>query len=73
MDASAEQELEAVTRFFVGMGAVASQAEVMAQQLLKRASQISAERNITKVAAVDLLLRNITEARAGRTPKHFHK
>ena len=71
MDASGEQELELIVRLFEGMGANKSQAEVMARQLLKRAGQISAERNVSKVAAVDLLLRQISEARAGRSPESF--
>lgn len=68
MSESAEEELETVTRLFTGMGAEQSQAEVMARQLLKRAGQLSAERGISKVEATEVLLRQISEARAGCTP-----
>jgi hypothetical protein len=68
MSESAEAELETVARLFTGMGAKQSQAEVMARQLLKRAGQLSAERGISKVAAVEQLLKQIVDAREGRTP-----
>lgn len=68
MSESAEAELETVARLFTGMGAEQSQAEVMARQLLKRAGQLSAERGISKVAAVEQLLKQIVDAREGRAP-----
>lgn len=59
------QELAGVTQLFVNLGAPAGQAEVMAAQLLKRAGQISEERQISKVEATETLLKQVIQARNG--------
>ena len=69
MSGSSEEAVAIVARLFVGMGAEQTQGETMARQLLKRAGQLSAERGISKVEATDILLRQIAEARAGKTPE----
>lgn len=58
-------EVAQVARIFVNLGAEVKQAEVMAAQLLKRAQQIAAERNISKVEATETLLKQVVEARQG--------
>lgn len=50
---------------FVNLGAPEKQAEVMAAQLIKRAAQISQEREISKVEATETLLKQVIEARQG--------
>ncbi|MGC6424498.1 MAG: hypothetical protein ACON4O_05870 [Lentimonas sp.] len=60
-----DQELAGVTRIFVNLGAESEQAKVMAAQLLKRASQIAEEREISKVEAAETLLKQVIEARSG--------
>ncbi len=62
------EELAAVTQLFINMGAESGQAEVMAGQLLRRAEQLAKEREISKVAAVDSLLRQVVQARQGIAP-----
>jgi hypothetical protein len=68
MNEPKEEEVITVSRFFKGMGADHEQAEVMARQLLKRAVQLSAERGLTIVESTGILLKQVTEARAGRAP-----
>ena len=58
-------EIEKVAELFIGMGASREQANVMAAQLLKRAEQIAEERGISKVAALESLLKQVLEARRG--------
>lgn len=58
-----ENHLELVEKLFLQMGSSEEQAKTMASQLLKRAKQISEERNITVVEAVDGLLKQIVDAR----------
>lgn len=65
MPDSHPDEVEKVARIFVNLGADASQAEVMAAQLLKRAGQISDERGISKVEATETLLKQVIQARQG--------
>lgn len=55
--------IEAVKSLFSKMGASKEQANIMVSQLLKRAEQISREREITKFEAVEALLKQIIQAR----------
>jgi hypothetical protein len=54
-----------VAQIFMNLGAPEAQAKVMAAQLLKRASQIAQERNISEVEAVETLLKQVIAARQG--------
>ena len=58
-----EEHLELIESLFLKMGAPEKQARTMASQLLKRARQIATERKITLVQAVEILLKQIVEAR----------
>jgi hypothetical protein len=64
-------ELAQLTEFCRKLGAPQGQAEAMAQQLLKRAEQLAAERGQTREAAMGYLLRLVTQGSAGRVPAEF--
>lgn len=64
-------ELEKVTQLCEKLGAPPGQAAAMAAQLLKRADQISAERKITREAAMSQLLQILIEGRQGNVPPAF--
>ncbi len=64
-------ELEKVTQLCEKLGAPPGQAATMAAQLLKRADQISAERKITREAAMSQLLQILIEGRQGNVPPAF--
>ena len=65
-------ELEQVTGLCLRLGAVGrSQAETMARQLLKRADQLAAEREIPRTEAMDYLLRLVQKGRAGEVDPGF--
>jgi hypothetical protein len=49
---------------FQKLGASEAQAEIMAQQLLKRADQIAQAEGISKEAALGALLKKISDSRA---------
>lgn len=53
------------------LGAAPDQAATMARQLVKRADQISAERGIPRVAAMEQLLKILVEGRQGNVPVDF--
>lgn len=65
MNSDEEKQIDQVSSLFIRLGAEASQAQVMARQLLKRAKQIAAEQNITEVQALENLLKQVVEARQG--------
>lgn len=52
-------------------GASPEQAETMARQLIKRADQLAAERQITPVAAMEHLLKVLVYGRNGEVPPDF--
>jgi hypothetical protein len=60
-----EGNLNTIKTLFLSMGASESQAQVMASQLLKRAGQIAVERDVSTVEAVEILLKQVVEARQG--------
>lgn len=60
-----EEQLVQVATLLERMGAEAEQARVMAGQLLKRSKQISLERGITEIEALEGLLKQVIEAREG--------
>lgn len=64
-DEKEEQEVAQVAQLFIQFGATPEQADVMAAQLLKRAGQLAEERGISKVAALESLLKQVIEARQG--------
>ena len=61
-------ELEQVTQLCVRLGASEPQASTMATQLLKRADQLSVERQIDRVAALNHLLTVLVNGRNGISP-----
>lgn len=64
-------DLGKVTQLCERLGAPPAQAATMAAQLLKRAEQISAERKITREAAMAQLLQILVEGRQGNVPPAF--
>lgn len=65
---SEADDVESLAVLFVRMGAVESQARVMAAQLLKRAGQLAEARGISKLEASEKLLRQVVQARQGVSP-----
>ncbi len=53
------------------LGSPPQQAETMAKQLLKRADQLAAERNQSREACLDYLLRLVMKGSAGELPPEF--
>ena len=64
-------EQEQLTQLCENLGAPHAQAEAMAAQLLKRATQLAAERGGTREAALARLLELVTKGRAGEVPAEF--
>jgi hypothetical protein len=64
-------ELEKITELCVRLGATPALAATMARQLVKRADQISADRGITREAAMAQLLKILVEGRQGKVPAEF--
>jgi len=60
-----EAEIAKVAGIFENLGADDSQSRVMAAQLLKRAAQIAEARQISKLEALETLLKQVIEARQG--------
>ena len=65
MESADSKHLEDIASVFIRLGAERAQAEVMAKQLFKRAKQISEERNISELEALEGLLKRVIEAREG--------
>ena len=55
--------VDSVSALLIQLGASAQQAPVMAAQLLKRAEQLAAERQLSQLEALETLLRQVIEAR----------
>lgn len=64
-------ELEQVTQLCERLGATRAQAATMAAQLLKRAEQLAAERNISREEALRGLMEVVMKGRAGEVPARF--
>jgi len=64
-------ELAQLTKLCRNLGADAAQADAMARQLVKRADQLVAERQMPRVAAMEYLLRLVVQGRGGDVPKEF--
>lgn len=64
-------ELEKIAELCARLGATPDQATTMARQLLKRAEQLSAERKITREAAMAELLQLVVQGRQGIVPEKF--
>ena len=64
-------EIEQLTQLCQRLGAPRAQAETMAAQLLKRATQQAAERGVTREAALARLLELVVKGRAGEVPADF--
>lgn len=63
-------ELEQLTELCERLGAPRAQAETMAAQLAKRATQLAAERGIAREAAMARLLEAVVKGRAGVAPEN---
>jgi hypothetical protein len=61
-------ELEQLTQLCERLGAPRLQAATMAAQLAKRATQLAAERGLTREAAMARLLEAVVKGRAGEAP-----
>lgn len=61
-------EIEQLTRLCENLGAPRAQAQTMAAQLAKRATQLAAERGVTREAAMAKLLEAVVKGRAGEGP-----
>jgi len=66
-----EEELAGIARIFIKLGAEEAQANIMANQLLKRAAQISEERGTPRVEALQSLLQAAVSGRQGVAPPGF--
>lgn len=66
-------ELAQLTKLCQNLGATPEQADAMARQLIKRADQLMAERGLTRVAAMDYLLRLVMQGRNGDVPPEFQR
>jgi hypothetical protein len=64
-------ELEQLARLCERLGAPPAQAATMAAQLAKRATQLAAERGITREVALARLLEVVVKGRAGEVPGEF--
>ena len=64
-------EVEQLTQFCERLGAPPAPAEAMAAQLSKRATQLAAERGLTREAALARLLELVVKGRAGEVPADF--
>ena len=64
-------ELEQMRALCERLGASPEQAGTMALQLMKRADQLSAERGLTREAAMKHLLDLVVKGRAGEVPENF--
>ncbi len=65
------EEVEKLASLCKNMGADSAQAYIMARQLSKRADQISDERNISRMDAMDYLLQLMISGRQGEVPDSF--
>lgn len=63
-------ELEQLTELCERLGAPRAQAETMAAQLAKRATQLAAERGIAREVAMARLLEAVVKGRAGVAPEN---
>lgn len=59
------EDLEKLIQLCIKLGATPQQAQRMSQQMLKRSEQISLERGISQVEALDHLLRILIQGREG--------
>lgn len=64
-------EIEQIERLCRSLGADGEQARRMAEQLLKRADQIAAERNCDRLQAMQHLLSLTFQGAQGETPPGF--
>jgi hypothetical protein len=64
-------EIEQLAQLCERLGAPPGQAATMATQLTKRATQLAAERGITREAALGRLLELVVKGRAGEVPADF--
>lgn len=64
-------ELEQLTQVCARLGAPQAQAQTMAAQLLKRATQLAIERGTTREAELARLLEIVVAGRAGVVPENL--
>ena len=66
-----DNEMDMLVRLCTGLGADPGQAGAMASQLMKRADQLAAERNIPREEAMRYLLEVVTKGHAGEVPPSY--
>ncbi len=64
-------EREQLVALFAGLGAESRQAGVLADQTIKRCDQLVAERGLSRMEAMEHLLRLVTKGSRGETPPGF--
>jgi hypothetical protein len=64
-------EMEQLAQLCERLSAPRAQAATMAAQLVKRATQLAAERGVTREAALARLLELVVQGRAGEAPAGF--
>ena len=64
-------EISQLAKVFENLGAPAGKARIMAGQLLRRAEQIAAERNISKIESLDRLIRLCVKGFHGEVDPNF--
>ena len=64
-------EQEQLSKVFEGLGAESKQALIMARQLLRRADQIAAKQNISRVESLKRLMRLCLEGFHGKIDPDF--
>ena len=64
-------EASQLAKVFENLGAPAGKARTMAGQLLRRAEQIAAERNISKIESLDRLIRLCVKGFHGEVDPNF--
>jgi hypothetical protein len=66
-------ELAQLIRLCRNLGASPEQADAMARQLMKRADQLVSERQLTREAAMEYLLRLVMQGHGGAVPPEFQR
>ena len=64
-----ESDVAKVALLFQSLGATEEQSQVMSKQLLRRAAQLSEERQISMIDSTETLLKQVIRARQGLPPE----
>ena len=69
---SGQEEIEQLKKAFLSLGADESQANVMAKQISKRASQWVEERGMERLQAIQKLMELVVAGRSGLVPPNWN-